>query len=63
MADFDPLTDYTGRSIRLTNERWTHILEHPEMVEQHLRIIETLSSPDTVIETVKDASVLTYHRF
>ena len=63
MADFEILTDYSGKSIRLTDERWTHILDHPEMVEQHNRIIETLSAPDTVIETVKDASVLTYHRF
>jgi hypothetical protein len=34
MPDFDTLTDYAGKQIRLTDERWSHILEHPEMVEQ-----------------------------
>jgi len=26
-------TDYKGRKIRLTEERWRHILSHPEMTE------------------------------
>lgn len=25
------LTDYQGRTIRLTTERWRHILDHPEL--------------------------------
>lgn len=24
-------TDYEGRVIRLTDERWRHILDHPEL--------------------------------
>lgn len=60
--DFELLSDYNGRSIRLTDERWQHILEHPEMVEQHDRIQETLKSPELVVETVKDSLVHAYHR-
>ncbi|MBZ0279204.1 MAG: hypothetical protein K8L97_00605 [Anaerolineae bacterium] len=56
------LRDYQGRSIRLTGERWEHILVHPEMVEQRNRLEETLTQPDFVIETTKDQTVIAYHR-
>jgi hypothetical protein len=62
MSDFEVLTDYENRAIRLTNERWSHILEHPEMVGQRERIIETFDKPDMVIATVKDEQVHAYHR-
>ncbi|MBI5958859.1 MAG: hypothetical protein HY866_09005 [Chloroflexi bacterium] len=62
MPDFEVFTDYNNRAIRLTNERWTHILEHPEMIEQRERLIETLAAPDMVITTVKDSNVHAYHR-
>lgn len=55
-------TDYQGRQIRLTDERWQHILAHPEMVEQHDRLVKTLADPDFVVATVKDTSVHTYQR-
>ena len=63
MADFEIFTDFQGRPIRLTDERWTHILEHPEMVGQRPRLIETLLTPELVIATAKDETVYTYHRF
>jgi hypothetical protein len=35
--------------IRLTQERWEHILRrHPEMVNQKDRVLETLSDPDLI---------------
>lgn len=63
MPDFEILRDHQGRKIRLTDERWTHIIEHPEMNGQRERLIETLSTPDTIIATAKDESIHTYHRF
>jgi hypothetical protein len=45
------LIDYSGRQIRLTTERYQHILEHPEMLDQLERIRETLSQPDLVVCT------------
>ena len=62
MSDFELFTDYQNRAIRLTNERWTHILDHPEMVDQRERLVETLAAPDIVIATVKDEHVHAYHR-
>ena len=57
------LTDHQGRQIRLTEERWQHILTHPEMDGQQNRLQEVLSSPEVVIATQKDASVHAYHRW
>jgi hypothetical protein len=56
------LVDHRGRSIRLSNERWQHILGHPEITGQQERIGETLSAPDIVIATPQDDSVHVYHR-
>jgi hypothetical protein len=63
MDDFKVLADHQDRRIRLTHERWQHIVEHPEMLDQHDKLIETLTSPSVVIESSKDSSILAYHRF
>ncbi len=57
------LLDFTGRRIRLTAERWSHIQEHPEMRGQEDRIAETLREPDVVILSRRDPSVILYHKF
>ena len=37
--------------IRLTEERWRHICErHPEMFTQQEQVLETISSPDMILE-------------
>ena len=46
--------DYKGQSIRLTEERRKHILEHPEMKSLILRIEETLSEPQRVVQSLSD---------
>jgi hypothetical protein len=56
------ITDYQGRVVRLTAERWVHILDHPEMVGQHERLAETLTKPDIVTTTALDEDELAYHR-
>lgn len=56
-------TDYDGRPIRLTDERLSHILEHPEMVDMEGRIEETLATPEQVIESLSDAEAHLYYRF
>jgi len=60
--DFERLTDYQDRLIRLTDERWQHILNHPEMIGQRERLVETMADPDFVITTVKDNAVHVYQR-
>lgn len=57
------LMDYRGRRIRLTQERYQHILEHPEMLGQEGRIRETISQPDHVVSTTADPSVHVYSRY
>ncbi|MBT9163865.1 MAG: hypothetical protein DDT24_00785 [Chloroflexi bacterium] len=38
-----------GIPVRLTEERWQHIVHrHPEMADQRERILETLSEPDMI---------------
>ena len=39
----------SGVPIRLTEERWQHIVRrHPEMADQRERVLETLAEPDII---------------
>ncbi len=55
--------DYRGQSIRLTEERLKHILEHPEMKGMTRFIKETLLEPQQVIESISDKNAKLYYRF
>ena len=57
------LVDYAGNSIRLTDERLTHIKEHPEMSNNTEKIKETLESPDIVVRSRSDEEARLYYRF
>jgi hypothetical protein len=57
------LTDYEGRSVRLTDERWRHIEEHPEMVGLGEAVAETLREPEVVIASPSDPLARLYYRF
>jgi hypothetical protein len=57
------LTDYQGLSIRLTDERWHHIEEHPEMAGLREGVAETLREPEVVIQSASDPVVRLYYRF
>ena len=56
-------TDFFGLSIRLTDERFAHLLEHPEMHGMETRIAETLSRPSCVIQSVSDEQARLYYRY
>ena len=56
------LIDHTEREIQLTQERYQHILEHPEMVEQMDKIRQTIAEPEVIIATSADETVHVYHR-
>ncbi len=43
------LKDFEGKSVRLTDERLKHILEHPEMVDMISTIEETLGYPQKLL--------------
>jgi hypothetical protein len=57
------LTDYEGRVVRLTDERWRHIEEHPEMVGLRGTRAETLREPEAVIQSASDPLARLYYRF
>jgi hypothetical protein len=57
------LKDFEGRSIRLTDERLTHILEHPEIKGMTRAIAETLSAPAKVVQSLSDSEARLYYRF
>jgi len=57
------LTDYEGRSVRLTDERWAHVEEHPEMAGMREALAETLRNPEAVMESPGDSLVRLYYRF
>ena len=57
------ITDYRGRKIRLTDERWQHAIEHAEMAGQLSRLGWTLRSPDRVLRSRLDTSVHLYYRW
>ncbi len=63
MSDYETLADLDGRRIRLTNERWEHIVSHAEMVGQREHIVETLANPDSIIATTSDTSIHVYQKF
>jgi len=57
------LTDHEGRRIRLTDERWRHIVEHPEMASMREALEETLAAPESVVESLSDPAAKLYYRF
>lgn len=55
------LTDYEGRKIRLTEERWQNILSHPEMKDLSQLIPKTLSKPQIVRQSNTDETIYLYY--
>jgi hypothetical protein len=55
--------DFDGREIRLTEERWRHISEHPEMTLMRQAVEETLLGPEIVVQSLSDPEVRLYYRF
>ena len=55
--------DYEGRAIRLTDERWAHISEHPEMSNMRAAIEETLQGPEVVVQSASEPQARLYYRF
>ena len=48
--------------VTLDENRWKHVLGHPEMVNQRSRIRETLVDPDEVRESVRSSSVWLFYK-
>ncbi len=57
------IKDKSGRNIYLTDERWNHILKHPEMANQLQQIEDTLLLPDKITDVSYDPDVRFYYRY
>lgn len=60
----DTLTDYNGRSIRLTDERRQHIADaHPSVLDLPEAIAQTLTYPDVVRLSSQSDDTRLYYRW
>ena len=57
------LTDCFGHSVRLTDERLTHILEHAEMKDMAREIERVLREPQLVRRSRSDTAVRLFYEF
>jgi hypothetical protein len=57
------LKDCFGRSVRLTDERLAHILEHPEMRDIGAEIVRVLLQPQLVRRSRSDEAVRLFYEF
>jgi hypothetical protein len=57
------LQDCFGHQVRLTDERLTHILEHPEMKDMGAEIERVLRQPQLVRPSRSDAAVRLFYEF
>ena len=51
-----------GKVVRLDEDRWRHVLDHPEMKNQRSRVEETLVDPDEVRESVRSSSIWLFYK-
>lgn len=57
------IQDLWNRTIRLTDERLSHLeTDHPEMQGQVPKIVETMSHPDRIIRSRTDPQVEMFYR-
>ena len=57
------LTDCFGRTVRLTDERLAHILEHPELREMEEKIARVLNVPAEVRISRTDETVQLFYNY
>jgi hypothetical protein len=57
------LHDHENRPVRLTPERWAHILDHPEMIGMEAAVAQTLRGPQLVVRSRSDPHAALCYRF
>jgi hypothetical protein len=56
------LRDTWGNSLNLSDERKSHILEHPEMIGHETKLSETLIEPEAVVQSRSDDDIRLFYR-
>ncbi len=63
MSNIFEINDKTGRKIRLTKERWTHILKyHPYLSNNIEEIKEALTKPLIIVQSKDDETKHHYYK-
>ena len=57
------IRDCFGRSVRLTDERMAHILQHPEMAGMEAAIVQALQSPLEIRISRSDKTVQLFYEY
>ena len=57
------IRDYEGKTVRLTDERLAHILEHPELAGMEGAISDTVELPELVVQSRSDPLARMSYRF
>ncbi len=58
------VTDKFGREIRLTDERWRHIVhKHPVLKNLRIEFENTISDPEIIKRSIYDSEVLLYYSY
>lgn len=64
MTTLIEIRDREEKIVRLTKERWSHILqEHPEMSDQMESIIETVRNARIIKQSHRDSMTKFYYRY
>ena len=63
MATLLEVRDVSGRVIRLSGERWSHMLHHSDMANKEEAVKETLISPLKITAYSIDKDVRYYYRY
>jgi hypothetical protein len=51
-----------GKAIKLDEDRWKHVLDHPEMKEQLHHMREALVDPDEIRESMHTPSIWMFYK-
>lgn len=63
MSNIFEISDKTGRKIRLTENKWVHILEHKGMGQYLEEIKNTLIKPDLIVQHKFDYNRRNYYKY
>jgi hypothetical protein len=56
--------DKSGRTLRMTDWNWHHIIRrHPEITSHQEKIIETLEKPDKITDSPDDEHIKYYYKY
>jgi len=56
------VTSKLGKIVSLNTKRWEHVLSHPEMCRQRLKIKDCLVNPDEIRESERSSKIWLFYK-